>query len=367
MKKIITMIVVIAMIATLAMTCVNAADGHYVWNHTGEYVEDAFSDTTRVGHDSPQTTTIKFNTDVSFSKILFPKVWSTPHCVFTLKLYKGNTVVFEGTSAELYNEPTKSGDVNDVEIDFGKKIAAGEYTMELSVPEGYYAFFAYGNGQLPDSYFEYERGHAMFGLYTTDNGKGFVDLGVVLAEKTVSVYEETQGGDPFTLQNGEVAIVVTVPAGYKLSQVIGSNSPTWSNTEGGSDAKAEVYKWAGSYEDTVAGAVLASAEIKDHKDNSDAVFALNKELPSGDYLVVFTATGDKNIGFWTSSAVTGEHKVFVQGTESTTCYPKVKMKLLADDSQADSPDTGDAAIVATAVLAIAAMGVTVVLVKKKVR
>ena len=175
MKKIITLIVAVAMIAAVAAIGANAADGRYVWNHAGEVKgDDPFSETTMIGYNSPLTAEIRFKTDVSFSKILFPMIWSTPHCVFTIKMYKGDTLVYEGNSPELFNEAANSGDVPNVEIDFGKKLSAGEYTMELSVPEGFYAFFAFGADPLSEEYIEFERGHAMFGLYTTDNGNGFV-------------------------------------------------------------------------------------------------------------------------------------------------------------------------------------------------
>ena len=174
MKKIITLIVAVAMIAAVAAIGANAADGRYVWNHAGEVNgADPFTDTTRVGHDSPLEATIRFKTDVSFSKILFPMIWAAPHAVVTIEMISGDKTVASG-SFEMFNEQNGSGDVANVEVDFGKKLSAGEYTLKISVPEGFYAFFAYGADQLSEEYIEFERGHAMFGLYTTDNGNGFV-------------------------------------------------------------------------------------------------------------------------------------------------------------------------------------------------
>lgn len=175
MKKIITMIVVIAMIASLAMTGVSAAGGHYVWNHSGDVnYDDPWGETTMIGFQSPLTTTIRFKTDVNFSKIMFPMVWNQPQTVITLKLYQGETLAATAQVGPIFNEAAKSGDVRDVEFDLGKKVLAGEYTMELSVEEGFYSFFAYAAEPLSEEYIEYEMGHAMFGLYTTDNGAGFV-------------------------------------------------------------------------------------------------------------------------------------------------------------------------------------------------
>ena len=184
MKKIIIMVLAVAVIATLAMTGASA-EGRYVWNHTGDAnTADPFNDTTRVGHDSPLDATIRFKTDVSFSKILFPMVWCAPHSNVTVEVLKGEEVV-ASAEFEAFNESTNTGDVANVELDFGKKLAAGEYTLRLSVEEGFYAFFAYGAGQLSEDYIEYERGHAMFGLYTEDAGEGFVTFAT-----------EVGGGDP---------------------------------------------------------------------------------------------------------------------------------------------------------------------------
>ena len=200
MKKFIIMVIAVAVIATLAMTGVSA-EGRYVWNHSGEYANDPFNDSTRVGHDSPLEATIRFKTDVSFSKILFPMVWCTAHANVTVEVLKGEEVV-ASAEFEAFNESANSGDVANVELDFGKKLAAGEYTLRLSVPEGFYAFFAYGEGQLSEDYIEYERGHAMFGLYTEDAGEGFVTFAT-----------EVGGGDPDPSGGDDQPAVTPPPTG----------------------------------------------------------------------------------------------------------------------------------------------------------
>ncbi len=200
MKKFIIMVIAVAMIAALAMTSASAAEGRYVWNHTGDAnLVDPFNDTTRVGHDSPLETTIRFKTDVSFSKILFPMVWCAPHSNVTVEVLKGEEVV-ASAEFEAFNESANSGDVANVELDFGKKLAAGEYTLRLSVPEGFYAFFAYGDGQLSEDYIEYEHGHAMFGLYTEDAGEGFVTFAT-----------EVGGGESNPPSGGDDQPAVTPP------------------------------------------------------------------------------------------------------------------------------------------------------------
>ncbi|MBO4326150.1 MAG: hypothetical protein J5950_02625, partial [Clostridia bacterium] len=327
MKKIIAMIITVAMLFALVTIGASADDGHYVWNHTGDFPDDPWNQTFRIGHDCPQTGTIRFKTDVSFSKVLFAKIWASAHAVVTLEVISdGNTV--STVNFELYNEENGSGDVPSVEVDLGKTLPAGEYTFKFSVPDGNYAFFAYGNDPLPDDYIDNERGHAMFGLWTTDSGSGFVSLGLVIEEKVVDVYKGSGDGGPQNLQGGAIAIVVTVPEGYTLAEIIGQNSPTWGKNDGGSDAQAEVYAWDGDYDSSVDGAVLATAEITDHADNADAVFAFENALPAGTYLIEFSSTGDMAIGFWSYGTAAGDPVVFVNGSETTAFYPKTAVKLV---------------------------------------
>lgn len=199
MKKIIIMVLAVAVIATLAMTGVSA-EGRYVWNHTGDVnLADPFNDTTRVGHDSPLETTIRFKSDVSFSKILFPQIWATAHANVTIEMISGETVV-ASSEFEMFNESNGSGDLPNIEVDFGKALSAGEYTMRISVPEGFYAFFAYGADPLSDEYLEYENGHAMFGLYTEDAGEGFVTFAT-----------EVGGGESNPPSGGDDQPAVTPP------------------------------------------------------------------------------------------------------------------------------------------------------------
>ncbi len=207
MKKLITLVLAIALIATLSITYVSAEEGHYVWNHTGDAnTADPFTETTMIGYQSPLDATVRFKVDVSFSKILFPMVWAAPHAVITFELIKADKVVYTG-EYEFYNEAAGSGDVANVELDFGKKLPAGEYTLRVSTGDvGLYAFFCFGDGQLSEDYIEYERGHMMFGLYTEDAGRGFVTFATEVAGGDV-------GGDEQPAENpgsGDAAIVAIV-------------------------------------------------------------------------------------------------------------------------------------------------------------
>lgn len=181
MKKFISIVIAIVMIAALAVTCVSA-EGRYVWNHTGDAnTADPFSDTTRIGHQDALDATVRFKVDVSFSKILFPMVWAARYSVITFELIKDGKTVYTGTY-QFDNEAANSGDVPNVELEFGKKLSAGEYMLRVSTTEAaQYAFFAYGADPLSEEYIEFERGHMMFGLYTEDAGQGFVTFATEVA------------------------------------------------------------------------------------------------------------------------------------------------------------------------------------------
>ena len=175
MKKTVVVFLVLSLFVSMFTINTHSAAGRYVWNHTGSYVDDPFNYTFRIGSDCPQTGSVEFMTDVGFSKVFFPKIWATAHAQVTFEIVSGGVSVYEG-SFQLYNAQYNSGDVPNVEIDLGTTLPAGRYVFNFSVPDGYYAFFAYGTGELPDGYIINERGHIMFGLWTTDEGKGFIEI-----------------------------------------------------------------------------------------------------------------------------------------------------------------------------------------------
>ena len=210
MKKILAIAVAAMMIIALCLpVAAESGDGRFVWNHTGAAaLTDPWNDTLRVGHDMPLTGFVRFNTDVSFSKVNFPTIWATAHGNFTLEIVSGEEVVFSGTY-ETFNEVTGSGDMVDVTVDLGKTLPAGLYTFRFSVPEGNYAFFSYGEGPLSEEYIENERGHIMFGLYTTDEGEGFIKLDQV-PETQPETQPATQPATvPETIpQTGDVSVAM---------------------------------------------------------------------------------------------------------------------------------------------------------------
>ena len=125
MKKIFAMLIAVAVLLSLAVIGVSADEGRYVYNHTGDpNLADPFNSSMRIGHDSPTTVTVQFQTDVSFSKVFFPKIWCKAHSEVTIEILSGEEVVASKTF-EAYNEANGSGDIDNVEVDFGKTVPAG--------------------------------------------------------------------------------------------------------------------------------------------------------------------------------------------------------------------------------------------------
>ncbi|MBO5077278.1 MAG: hypothetical protein J5584_06760 [Clostridia bacterium] len=112
------------------------------------------------------------------------------------------------------------------------------------------------------------------------------------SSKLIDIYSEGSGdGGPQQLNSGgPIAVVFTVPEGFYAYEIIGLNSPTWTQTSG-CDAAVEVYKWVDDYDESVDGELQAYAEVLEHQDNQNAVFSLNKDLPAGQYIAEFTAIG----------------------------------------------------------------------------
>ena len=228
-------------------------------------------------------------------------------------------------------------------------VNGGDFVQEM-IPEASGSIFEHTLSNVPVKSGENSI-KLVQGAYQSDRGNAWridvlqIDVTITaeeveipLEDKVVEVYTGLAGGDPQQMNAGPIAIVVTVPENYAMKEIIGMDSPTWSNPGGGSCAIATVYAWKGDYDSSkAAGAVAASAEIVDHADNANAVFAFDKLVKSGDYLVEFESTGTMAIGFWTYSSVDGDHLVFKNG-EPTNFYPKTKMNLVVD---VDEPGTGD--------------------------
>ncbi|MBP5632377.1 MAG: hypothetical protein J6Y21_06445 [Clostridia bacterium] len=204
------------------------------------------------------------------------------------------------------------------------------------------------------------------------------------------------GNGAHQFNEGPIGVVYTVPEGKALHAVVGLNSPTWGGNAGGSDAKAEVFAWKGDYDSSVAGSVLASGTVKDHFDNDNSVFTLDKDLSAGEYLVVFSATGTGYIGVWAFDSASGA-PAYQNGAE-VQWYPKVAADLVDAPVEPETqpttepvtqpttepvtqpttepvtepttepvtpPQTGDFDVAMIAVVAVLAMSLVVLFVRKK--
>ena len=155
----------------------------------------------------------------------------------------------------------------------------------------------------------------------------------------VNVYTEGAGdGGPQQLNSGgPIAIVFTVPEGYYAYEIIGLNSPTWTQTNG-CDAAVEVYKWVNDdYDESVDGEILATGEVLGHQDNQNAVFTLTKDLPAGQYLAEFTAIGDGAFGFW-SFGEAGDNAYAFQNGAEVAFYPKTAIRISPEGVSHDPVD-----------------------------
>ncbi|MBO4327734.1 MAG: hypothetical protein J5950_10725 [Clostridia bacterium] len=150
--------------------------------------------------------------------------------------------------------------------------------------------------------------------------------------EVVAVFPEGSGdGGPQQINSGSIAVVITVPEGYFMYEIIGLNSPTWTQKEG-CDAMVEVYRWNDDYDEAISGEVIATGEVYEHQDNMDAVFTLNNDVPAGKYLAEFSAIGSGSFGFWSFGEADGDATVFQRGTE-VTFYPKLAIRIVPEGGE----------------------------------
>ena len=152
--------------------------------------------------------------------------------------------------------------------------------------------------------------------------------------EVVSVYPDGAGsGGAQQVNPGPIAVVFTVPEGYYMYEIIGQNSPTWTQKEG-CDAMVEVFTWTGDYDESVEGEVLATGEVYEHQDNKDAVFTLDNNVPAGTYLAEFSAIGTGAFGFWTFGEA-GDNALAFQNGSETSFFPQVAIKIVPDGGERD--------------------------------
>ncbi len=125
-----------------------------------------------------------------------------------------------------------------------------------------------------------------------------------------------------------------IPEGYKLSNFIVVQSPTWNGPNEGIGLTASIYTWTGDdYEETIDNDPIAVYEEVDHKDNSNLVITYDY-IPAGEYLIELTEfTG--NIGGWMAPEINEKYAdmffPYVDEEEVDTCV-HVKMAVVVDDN-----------------------------------
>lgn len=163
-----------------------------------------------------------------------------------------------------------------------------------------------------------------------------------LASEQAAVFPGGSGdGGAQQLNNaGPIAVVITVPEGYYMYEIIGLASPTWTQKVG-CDAAVEIYPWTGDYEESVFGDVIAYGEVHEHQDNQDAVFVLNNNVSAGTYLAEFSAIGTGPFGFWSFSDAGDDNAIVFQSGNEVSFYPKVALTLMAEGTERDpvEPDS----------------------------
>jgi len=115
-------------------------------------------------------------------------------------------------------------------------------------------------------------------------------------------YFTDRGGDPKSFKGASFAVQFAIPEGKAASQFYYFQSPTWGSHPYGADCYATIYKWNKDYDTTVAGRVLGKLQIYGHGDGEDLIIDFGKIYSSGEYLLVCEGNGTENIGTWAATA-----------------------------------------------------------------
>ena len=336
MKKALAIVLAIVMIAALFIIPAAAEEYTRVDSYTGGVSVGVWTGNT---DNRKNTHGVAFNVAADFRYIGLPQYWNSngtnqPLVTYVVELFNYNTdyaTSVAGTPVFSQEVHPEGDAANGIQFDLGKTMPKGAYALRFTVTsdQGYMvlpsANSAYTNARIAytDETFGFyidfvEAGLSNYFVKMPDAGEELLDG--ILIEK---------GGDPVDMKlSGAFGIRFTVPEGYALRALLGTDSPTWSNPGGGSSACANIYKWNTDYETSVAGDSLAYAEEIDHADNATLVLTFNKDVPAGEYLAVIESIGENSIGFWCNTTSTGEAtEVYLNGAAADK-YPGIKYRLL---------------------------------------
>lgn len=393
MKKLLAIIIALAVIASLAVIPAFADEATRVFTYEGGLTTGPWTGNTD-GRKNFHAAT--FNAASDFVGIGLAQYWNSngsnqPLVTYDVELFNYSTdyeTTVKGTPVFKQTVNPTGDAAEGIYFDMGKTMPKGEYTLRFTVTsaEGY-TVLPIGKNLYTNVRIEFSDDPFSFYVDFTDAGLStyFKKLSTAGEEILENTMYTGSGRDPHNLAEGPIAILVDVPEGYALREVIGIQSPTWGAHESGSDAIAEVYKWTGDYDGTVAGDVLASGEVTNHADNSNAVYTLNKDVPAGRYLVEFTQTGTEAIGFWCFTSVNEEGAVCLKNGDDAGFWPDTHIKIVAveqqDQGNTEDPgenqnpgenqqpeehvQTGDVTITLFAIVVVLALAAAVVFAKKR--
>ena len=122
-----------------------------------------------------------------------------------------------------------------------------------------------------------------------------------------------------------------VPEGFKLDRFELLNCPTWGN-QPNAGFTADIYKWQGSYSESVTGNPLAGCVVSGHQDNQSLEIVYDY-IPAGQYLIHIHSFTDV-IGTWEFMGLPDEYAgtwaYYEDGTENIDYLPGTRIIISED-------------------------------------
>lgn len=367
MKKVMVLVIALAMVLSLLSTVSFAEDLNYVKAYVGEGTIGVW-----LGHANGAThlmeTSVQFNAAASFKAFKLPVYWSSnpqlndPAVDYTFTITPLGSATPAYSVSKTSSEDSPSGIVYEFD-----EIPAGEYEAKFTITssEGYFVLPSVtpsnSNVRLKfsDSAFGFE-----IGFTKSDLSSYFMKLSSMAdQEEIITATLAPKGTEPHQVAE-KIGIKITVPAGRELISVTGVNSPTWNNQNPPNTAKCTAYVWTGDYDTTVAGTGFASASVDSHQDNQDIVLTFDKRLTPGTYILLFDSLNpnDGPVGFWFGSESSTIEETYIGGQQQRI-YPGMSANFVVTDPTIPAVPTADASMI---IFIVAAAAIALVVLKKKV-
>ncbi len=158
---------------------------------------------------------------------------------------------------------------------------------------------------------------------------------VYYQKKTVEVKKKdvalTQGGTGTPVcfsDHEEIGFKIHIEDGWRLGQFVVINSPTWDLD--GAGLLATIYKWNTDYDTSTTGKSVGTCLIENHINCTSMIIEFGY-IPAGDYVITFTDF-ELKIGGYDATAVAASQKglfeYYVDGEKTDEMIPQLKMVLL---------------------------------------